>query len=540
MTTIEIAPGTEPTFVPPQLAPRAACPAGHAALGAHVQDCPRCGRFLRTSAVVSAGGETERRTKRFVSIGGGMGSFALVDLLRISGLGVDDIDVISPLAHPDERFRHLATSSRIAGSDPLRSDSMSRIDNPWGFPSYALTEARRHRKLRPLLQVLGEPLVSEFYNPPLDVVRDGLRREERRISWPRMRLDAIATSITVRPDGRYEVRSVRPDGRTIVTDCDDVHVALGYPGIRFSDELRAWRAAHPNDRRFVNAYEPHGHVYERLEREGGTVLVRGAGIVASRVLQSLVEVRDRATEPVVIEHATRSWVDEDRNTRNRRRTGNGVRYQAFTYPKAAGGGSLRQWAGDDDDGARLKAIGGTTTAYRKQWNKALERGARAGWYLRRHAQVTGVRASDHSPNGALLLDLRDLDSNGTNGSVVSMPVTAMIDCTGLDARAGQHELISGIFLDGLAQANGLGRLRTDARFRVNRSGAGSDGTGGGALFASGAMTLGGPLAPVDSYWGMMHAAWDIADALGEAGHLQPLGAMRSVRQWTRWMRGVAP
>ena len=37
----------------------------------------------------------------------------------------------------------------------------------------------------------------------------------------------------------------------------------------------------------VSAYEQHEHVYETLKNRPGVVVIRGGGIVASRVLQRL-------------------------------------------------------------------------------------------------------------------------------------------------------------------------------------------------------------------------------------------------------------
>src|SRR3989442_8730777 len=71
-----------------------------------------------------------------VSVGGGLGSFALVDFLRIAGVGCDAITVLGGFEEPHAVYRQLCRYSQIADCDPLRSDSMSRIDNIWGFPGY--------------------------------------------------------------------------------------------------------------------------------------------------------------------------------------------------------------------------------------------------------------------------------------------------------------------------------------------------------------------------------------------------------------------
>src|SRR5881227_1940213 len=83
------------------------------------------------------------------------------------GLSTADIQVISNLSHPWQTYERLATVSQIAQEDRIRSDSASRPDNIWGFPSYALTEAIRGRTLAPLWQVLVEPVLADFYTPKL-------------------------------------------------------------------------------------------------------------------------------------------------------------------------------------------------------------------------------------------------------------------------------------------------------------------------------------------------------------------------------------
>ena len=64
-----------------------------------------------------------------------------------------------------------------------------------------------------------------------------------------------------------------------------MHVAVGYPGLKFLPDLQEFRTKHQDYTHVVNAYEPHEHVYEFLRTRPGTVMLRGGGIVASRVLQ---------------------------------------------------------------------------------------------------------------------------------------------------------------------------------------------------------------------------------------------------------------
>ncbi|HEY9614206.1 MAG TPA: hypothetical protein V6C93_33005, partial [Allocoleopsis sp.] len=67
--------------------------------------------------------------------------------------------------------------------------------------------------------------------------------------------------------------------------------ATGYPAIKFLPDLQAYREKTQDFKSVVNAYEPHDHVYQYLEQYGGTVMIRGRGIVASRIVQRVYEAR---------------------------------------------------------------------------------------------------------------------------------------------------------------------------------------------------------------------------------------------------------
>jgi hypothetical protein len=60
--------------------------------------------------------------------------------------------------------------------------------------------------------------------------------------------------------------------------------------------------------------------------------------------------------------------------------------------------------------------------------------------------------------------------------------------------------------------------------------------GRGALYASGAATLGGYFPGVDTFLGLQIAAQEIAEDLGRRGFAPRLTTARSVRQWLRWLR----
>jgi hypothetical protein len=66
--------------------------------------------------------------------------------------------------------------------------------------------------------------------------------------------------------------------------------------------------------------------------------------------------------------------------------------------------------------------------------------------------------------------------------------------------------------------------------------------GRGRVFASGATTLGSAFAPVDSFLGMQYAAFRAVDFLAQVRTpgIRRLNVLRSIGQWLRWWRGVAP
>ena len=117
-----------------------------------------------TDQAVAAAGIPVRDVP-FVSVGGGIGSFVTVDYLRIAGMPSSSIRVLTNLSHPWQTYEYLTRVSQIPRTERIRSDSASRPDNIWGFPSYALQEAVRDRTVSPLWQVLVEPVFADFYTP---------------------------------------------------------------------------------------------------------------------------------------------------------------------------------------------------------------------------------------------------------------------------------------------------------------------------------------------------------------------------------------
>ena len=311
-----------------------------------------------------------------------------------------------------------------------------------------------------------------------------------------------------------------------------VHIAVGYPGFKFLPDLQAYRQKYHDYSRVVNAYEPHDHVYEDLVRRPGVVVVRGNGIVASRVLQRLCEdIEDKGAQTKIV-HLFRHYVSGSVGSSifMRRPGGNGFSYQGFNWPKSSWTGQLKfrlDKLEGADRAALLKVMGGTTTPSRKLWKAQLARGAAQGYYRQYVGEVAEVMPGD---DRTTITRVRSED-----GTQLEIPAQFVIDATGLEASMYENRVLADLLEHGGAGENPLGRLDVDRTFEVR--GTRSE---PGRLYSSGAMTLGGYFATVDSFLGLQYSALQIADDLARVGWAPRIGVARSVSQWWRWARSRSP
>jgi hypothetical protein len=313
-----------------------------------------------------------------------------------------------------------------------------------------------------------------------------------------------------------------------------VHVAVGYPGLRFLPDLQEYRTRYNDFQRVVNAYEPHEQVYDALLLRPCAVVVRGGGIVASRVLQRLMDDRLERGAQTQILHVFRTFVtgandglgSERPKVFMRRKGGDGWAYQGFNYPKSVWGGQLkrrmRRLEGEDR-AALYKVIGGTNTPYRKRWQEQMAQGRREGWYQ----TVTGK-----------VLELMPREDKvvtriSTSRGVLELPADFVIDCTGLEADIGEHRLLADLLEHSGADRNPVGRLDVERTFELRGTSSGD-----GAMYASGASTLGGYFPGVDTFLGLQIAAQEIADDLARRGFGKRIGPGRSTVHWLKWLRGT--
>lgn len=474
-----------------------------------------------------------------VSIGGGLGSFALADTLRIAGLNRQSIRILGDGEHPIRTYRYLADNSQIPEHERLRSDAGSTIDNIWGFPSYAFREAAADRSVSALWNVFSEPLLTDYYTPKAGQVYESVTKEAARIGWTDMLHTGVVRSIRRRHGGGYyslftPASEDAADGAPtrLAYRSAHVHVAVGYPGVKFLPDLQAYRETHRDFSRVVNAYEPHSHVYAELQRRPSTVVVRGSGIVASRILQRLLDDRERNGAQTTVLHLFRNYVSGPQgDSATFRRPGkNGWAYQGFNFPKAAWGGQLKDRFEQLDGPGRAEMIsklGGTNTPPRADWQEQLERGRQGGYYREVVGKVTEVTPG---PDQSIITNLQAND-----GQVHQLSANFIIDATGLEADIGEHRLLADILEHTGARRSAYGRLDVNPKFELESSRSDQ-----GRLYASGTITLGGYYAGVDSFLGLQYAALAIADDLAAIGSVPPLKIRRSISEWWRWCRHQAP
>jgi hypothetical protein len=485
----------------------------------------------------------------FVTVGGGIGSFVMADHLRIAGVPAAQIAVLGVNEHPWDTYEYLTRVSQVPRGERLRSDAGSNPDNIWGFPSYALREAWHAKKglvatasgvknqsalgatLAPLYNVLTEPILTDYFTPRAGQAFAGMEREAWRIGYTQMLRKGLVRMVRRRQGAGYFTILTPPDGasatKRVAFRSRFVHIAVGYPGLRFLPDLQEYRTSTQDYTHVVNAYESHEHVYDDLVRRPGTVIIRGGGIVASRVLQRLIDDRNLKGAQTTIIHLLRNYLPARHGPSvTRRRKGlYGIGIQGFNWPKSNWGGVYKSQLEKATPEGRKELLswqGGTTTPHRKLWLQQLAAGEKGGYYRQIVGQVKEVQQSS---------DGRILTIVSTQQGSISIPADYIVDATGLEADITEHRLLKDLFDMTGAVRSPYGRLDVELSFEVKGTR-----NGDGLLFASGSATLGGPYATVDSFLGLQYQALRITQELQKYGFGQKLGVGRSTSQWLKWMR----
>jgi hypothetical protein len=472
-----------------------------------------------------------------VSVGSGIGSFVFADYLRIAGVPASSIRVVGRNEVPWSTYEYLTRVSQIPRGERLRSDSGSRPDCIWGWPSYALREAWKEKTLAPVWNVMTEPFLTDYYTPKAGDAFESMEKEAARIDYFSMLHLGLVRMVRRRHGGGY-FTIFTPDENTTGTKrvayrSTYVHMAIGYPGLKFLPDLQDYRKETGDYTRVVNAYEPHEHVYDELKRRpGSTVLIRGGGIVASRILQRLIDDRDAFATNVQIDHLFRTYYTGTHGSglTSRRQGKDGWAFQGFNWPKSTWGGQMlaqTQKAEGDARKAIYEKHGGTNTPHRKLWKKQLSRGRTQGWYRSYQGVVDGV---EQTGDNRVVSHIHD-DAGRSYDLVASF----IIDCTGLEADIREHRVLADLMDHSGAGRNPLGKLDVERTFEVRGTASGA-----GRLYAVGSSTLGGYFPGVDTFLGLQYAAQRIHLDLADQRFIKKIGPLRSTSQWLKWVTGAKP
>ena len=479
----------------------------------------------------------------YAGIGGGMGTFVWVDTIRTCGVPREQITVISLETKPYGRYQRLCRNSQIPPHERIRSGSDSCPDNIWGWPGYALRESAKElgsgqisSGLKHLWQVFAEPVFADTYTPQIQNVFASMDREAKRIGWDEILRYGRVRGIRKTDDGRYAIAYSVPqpnassEHRFLIAKY--IHIATGYPAIRFLPDLQEYRAKTEDFKSVVNAYEEHEHVYQQLSRQGGIVIVRGRGIVASRILQRLSEIRQQ-NKPINIINLMQSPKPQGNKFGFAQRyVENQWEFQPYNWPKGTWGGDMRAKLEAASPQGRydiLTALGGTTTASRQDWRNIVKTGMQAGWYTIKFGKVERVEQQ----SGKLITYIK----SGNYEGIETIQADFIIDATGLEAKPKDNPLLDDLINHYNLPINPFERLHVANDFEIvemrNER---------GRIYAAGAMTLGGPYAPVDTFLGLQYAAHRSAEGLARAkapklSHLEGVG---SLWQWLKWATNQSP
>lgn len=477
----------------------------------------------------------------YASLGSGLGSFVYVDHLRIAGVPAEEMAVVGLNPIPYARYERLLCNCQTPRYKRIRSGSDSCPDNIWGWPGYAIREAWRDtfkgnigNAFTYLWQVFAEPVMADTYTPKADDVFKSIDLEGQRIGWDKIYFQGSIRSIRKTEDGRYCIayscsKPGYSDHRFLIAKY--VHLATGYPALKLLPDLQGYRETTGDLKSVVQGYEPHDHVYEYLEKKGGTVIIRGSGIVASQVMDRL-KIAYKNNSHIKIIHMNREPRKGFKFGPAQREVENDWEFQPYNWPKATWGGDMRKMLEEADPLRRrelLQSWGGTTTASRKEWRQTIEKGLKEGWYEIRYGLVKEVKPNPQG-NGLIAILL-------TNKGENSVQANFIIDCTGLVSNPRENPLLNDLISHYNLDLNPEKRLHVENDFEIKKMR-----NNGGKMYATGIITLGGPYAAVDTFLGLQYSAHRIVESLAtlKTPKVKRIAGFYSLQQWLKWVTNSKP
>ncbi|MCH2247772.1 MAG: hypothetical protein MK111_24620, partial [Crocosphaera sp.] len=444
-------------------------------------------------------------------------------------------------AVPYARYERLLNNCQIPRYKRIRSGSDSCPDNIWGWPGYAIREAWRDvfkgnlsAAFSYLWQVFAEPILADTYTPKADDVFKSIDLEGKRIGWNKIFYQGSIRSIRKTDDGRYciaysDSKPGHSDHRFLLAKY--IHIATGYPALKLLPDLQGYRDTTGDLKSVVQGYEPHSHVYEYLESNGGTVIIRGSGIVASQVMDRLT-IAYKNNSNIKIIHMNREPRRGYKFGLAQREVENDWEFQPYNWPKATWGGDMRKMLEDANPLQRrelLQSWGGTTTASRKEWRKTIQKGLDEGWYEIRYGLVKQV-IPNHQGQGVFATLLTNKGEDKINANFI-------IDCTGLISNPRDNPLLNDLITHYNLDLNPQGRLHVENDFEVQKMR-----NDDGKVYASGIITLGGPYAAVDTFLGLQYSAHRIVESLAtlKTPEVRRIFGLYSLSQWLKWSGNKTP
>ncbi len=480
----------------------------------------------------------------YATVGGGLGSFIWVDLLRISGVSTDRIRVLGMEQKPYGRYHQLCLNAQIPTQERLRSPANACPDNLWGFPCYATLEAisdiakgKMRSGLDNLWQVFAAPTLAATYTPKAGDVIGAIDREAARISWSKMIRTAHVQAIRQTTDGRYAIVYNRQQPNDYAcTIARYVQIATGYPALQFLPDLQTYRDRTQDLKTVVNAYESHEHIYQSLAEYGGTLLLRGTGTIAARILQKIYQLRrDRHLVDIRVIQLLRSpKIEGNKYNFAQRKVEHNYEFQPFNWPQSTWGGQHKVTLEKSTPEQRQHLFadwGGATTLDRSDWRKIITGGIGKGWYQIIYGEVQEVLPN--ADRSGTITIVRESKSK----SDIQLAADFIIDATAVDAPISASPLLQDLVDRYNLPINQFGRLTVTKDFELAEMANQS-----GKIYAAGSIVFGNYYAPVDSFLGLQCAALNtVKDLLkSQPIELKPLVLSRSIGQWWKWMKHQSP
>ena len=437
---------------------------------------------------------------------------------------------------PWQTYEYLTKVSQIPRKERLRSDAQSMPDNIWGFPSFAFREAWTDKTIDPIWNVCTEPIFRDYYTPRAGQVFETMEREAHRIGYFDMTVKGQVRMVRRRYGGGYFTILTPAQGTTAtkrVAYRSHLRPPRGRLPGRASSCPTSRSTARPTTTTsgWSTPTSPTSTSTRSSSAGPGVVMIRGGGIVASRVLQRLIDDRDRLRppdpDPPPVPHLHRR-VATGPSIFLRRKGGDGWAYQGFNWPKSSLGRPL-QVPVREARGRRAQAASTSGSAGRTRptassgWSSSRGAGARAGTAptsarstrscpARRHGRHQGEGQRRQPPRGPGPLRHRLPPA--------SRPTSASTGCYADLLRPLRR------------RAQPLGRLDVERTFEVR-----------GTQSAPGTMYAAGTHDPRRLLRRRRHlprpavrGRCAIIDDLASRGFVKKIGPVRSSTQWLNWAR----